>query len=413
MSESVFTRDPGETKQGAVPPGPVAKMKPAPWPSLADWDRPPNNRWSFQNMSQLFPTAVVSRGNGAVSELPRRPRELGGVAVTRLDGSVATVEEILAETYSDGFLVLHRGAIVSELYFNGMTAETRHLAQSVSKSVIGCLAGILAEKGLIDLERPVEEIVPALAQSGYAGAKLWQLLDMRSGVRFCEDYTDATAEFVFLDMAAGWKERSRSEAPSSIRQLLRGVERERPHGGDIQYRSIETDAVAWACEVATGRPLDDLVSEEIWARIGAERDAFFTVDGEGTCLADGGFNATLRDFGRFGQMCLDLGSFNGRQIVPASWLAGSRKGDLDAFTAHHGVQRDWYPAPTYRRQWWVLDNASGLHCARGVFGQLILIDPVHDLVAVKLSSWPDFLNADYAVNSYRAILAIAEELGGR
>ena len=170
MSESVFTRDPGETKQGAVPPGPVAKMKPAPWPSLADWDRPPNNRWSFQNMSQLFPTAVVSRGDWAVSELPRRPRELGGVAVIRLDGSVATVDEILAETYSDGFLVLHRGAIVSELYFNGMTAETRHLAQPVSKSVIGCLAGILAEKGLIVLERAVEEIVPALARSGYAGA---------------------------------------------------------------------------------------------------------------------------------------------------------------------------------------------------------------------------------------------------
>jgi CubicO group peptidase (beta-lactamase class C family) len=362
-------------------------------------------------MSQLFPTAPVGRGSGPVSAFARRPQDVGGVTLTRLDGRSASVDEVLDDTYSDGFLVLHRGAIVCERYFNGMTAETRHLSQSVSKSLVGCLAGILIGRGLIDPDRPLEDYVPDLAAGGYAGAAVWQPLDMRSGVRFTEDYSDPQADFIYLDMAAGWKARSRPEAPATIRRLLAGVGRARPHGGPVQYRSIETDAVAWVCEAASGLPLQRLLAEAIWAPLGAERDAYFTVDGEGTCLADGGFNATLRDYGRFGQMCLELGAYNGRQIVPADWIDGSRRGDEAAFGTYHASQRAWYPAPCYRRQWWVLDNASGLSCARGVFGQLILVDPVHELVAVKLSSWPEFLNANHAVDSYRAVMAIAAALG--
>lgn len=413
MNDSAVSPDHGKGIPGQPgQPGhePVTKSKPVPWPSLANWDKPPGNRWSFQNMSQLFPTAVVSRGSEPVCEFARRPRDLARIAVTRLDGSVGVVEDILSETYTDGFLVLHRGVIVSEQYFNGMTPETRHLAQSVSKSVVGCLTGILVGQGLIDLKIPVDHYVSELSQSGYAGAKLGQVLDMRSGVRFSEDYTDLEAEYVYLDMAAGWKERTRLGAPSSIRNLLLWVDQERPHGGDIQYRSIETEVLAWVCEAVTGKPLHELISEEIWSRIGAERDSYFTVDGEGTCLADGGFNATLRDYARFGQMCLNKGLFNGQQIIPDNWIKQCRQGDTDAFANHHKIQRDWYPNPTYSRQWWVLDNQTGVHCARGVFGQLIHIDPVHDLVAVKLSTWPDFLNADYAVNTYRAIESIAAHL---
>lgn len=410
MSSPVTVTGDGAVGGGRPGRGSATLRDPTSWPSLADWDRPPHNRWSFQNMSRLFPTAVVSRGTGPVCALPRRERDLGRIAVLRWDGGTGTVDEILAETFTDGFLVLHRGAVVLERYFNGMTPETRHLAQSVSKSVVGCLAGILAGRGLVDLDAPVEHYVPELAEGGYAGAKLRHVLDMRSGVRFGEDYTDPTAEYIYLDMAAGWKERTRKGAPPSIRELLLWVERDRPHGGDIQYRSIETDVIAWVCEAATGKPLHDLVSEEIWRPLGAERDAYYTVDGRGTSLADGGFNATLRDYARFGQMCLDLGRFNGHRIVPEDWIRRSRHGDTRAFLTHHGIQRDWYPDPTYSRQWWVLDNAAGVHCARGVFGQLIHIDPRHDLVAVKLSTWPEFLNAGFAVNTYRAVSAIAGHL---
>jgi CubicO group peptidase (beta-lactamase class C family) len=412
MTETGLRSDPDRDQGDEATPASIA-ARPTTWPTLENWDQPPHNRWTFLNMSQLFPTAVVSRGTGPVRDFSHRAQDLGRIAVTRWDGTAATVAEILEETYTDGFLILHRGEIVCEQYFNGMTPETRHLAQSVSKSVVGCLAGILVGRGLLDLEAPVETYVPELSQSGYAGAKLWQVLDMRSGVRFREDYTDAAAEYIYLDMAAGWKERDRPEAPASIRDLLLWVEQERPHGGAIQYRSIECDVVAWVCEAAAGKPLHDLVSEEIWSRLGAERDAYFTVDGQGICLADGGFNATLRDYARFGQMCLHGGAFNGQQIVPADWIARSRHGDTEAFAAYHGIQRDWYPEPTYSRQWWILDNQTGVHTARGVFGQLIHIDPPRDLVAVKLSTWPDFLNADFGVNTYRAIDAIAAQLANQ
>ncbi|MBT3702251.1 MAG: serine hydrolase [Alphaproteobacteria bacterium] len=393
----------GEVMQGTPPP--VDKRV-----TLENWDTPPFISWSFQNMAQIFPVVSVSRGKGPVARLDQNLQDLTGISVTRLDNSQTTVGGVLADTNTDGFLVLHKGEIITEEYFGGMTADTLHLAQSVSKSIVGTLAGIFLNSGLLDLGARVQTYVPELANSGYANATIKNLLNMQTGVQFNEDYTDPDAEFALLDMAAGWKDRITGTEPETIYDLLVSIAEDRRHGEYFQYRSIDTDVLAWVCERVGGARLAELISREIWSKIGAEKDALFTTDKAGTSLADGGFNATLRDFARFGQMHLQMGRFNDQQLASTEWFRSCRSGDSDKFKVLYSEFAEHYPRAAYANQWWVVDSEREMYAARGVFGQLICIDPATELVVVKLSSWANFLDFDRNIHTHRMIEAIANYL---
>ena len=379
--------------------------------TLANWDLPPFNRWSFQNVRSILPTRAIPRGRGPVEPLPQSPQALEAVTFTDLDGSRRSVADMLASTYTDGFLLLHRGRIVLERYMNGMSEVTLHLSQSVVKSFVGTLIGIMTGRGLLALDRPVSHYVPELAATGYAGATLGQVLDMRSGVRFVEDYLDPASEVGMLDRAAGWKPALPGEVLGGIYDFILTLRQERPHGGAFAYRSIETDVLGWVLERATGQGLADLLSQEIWQPLGCEFDASIAIDRAGTCQADGGLNACLRDYARLGLLYLQEGAWNGRQILPAAWVAACRTGDREAFLPFYGERFAAFPDSAYSRQWWVYDRKRGRHAASGIFGQMILIDPVQELVAVKLSSWPDPLNDAMRLSTLRAIDAMADSLG--
>ena len=121
------------------------------------------------------------------------------VEVTRVDGSRATVADVLADTFTDAYAVLQDGSLVAEAYHPTGGPHQTHAVLSITKSVVGCVAGILADRGLLDPSRDVVDYVPELADSGYAGATAQDLLDMRSGVRFREEYTNPDAEVRQLD----------------------------------------------------------------------------------------------------------------------------------------------------------------------------------------------------------------------
>ena len=378
-------------------------------PNLMNWDTGPFNRWSFQNVRSMVPTVDVPRGTGPVIPFDANLQDFSALTFTSVTGQHKTVGHCLAETYTDGFLVLSRGRIVTELYFNDMTPTTLHLAQSVSKSVVGALTGILHGEGLVDLYAPLASVVPELAACGYADATLEQVLDMQSGVRFDENYTSKESDIAKVDVAAGWRPSPDPFKRPSLREIITGLPKIRAHGEKFEYRSIETDLIAWVLERATGRGLADLVSDRIWSRIGAERDAYFTVDQAGSALADGGFNATLRDYARFGAMMLNGGRVGGVQVVPETWVDAIGLGDPSKF---HEPYNWLSPNGAYRLQWWLHDAAEGDFMARGVFGQLIYVNRKHDFMAVKLSTWPDYLNPNFSADALRSLRAIRSALGG-
>jgi CubicO group peptidase (beta-lactamase class C family) len=161
--------------------------------TLANWQDPPFNRWAFQHVRELIPTARIPRGDGPVWRLPRAERDLGGIRFAVAGGEM-TIADLLAQTCTDGFCVLHRGRIVAEQYFNAMAPDTPHLLMSVSKSVTAAVAGVLAGRGQLDVSDRVTAIVPELAGTSFDGATVQHLLDMRAGTAFNEDYADPRAD---------------------------------------------------------------------------------------------------------------------------------------------------------------------------------------------------------------------------
>lgn len=374
-----------------------------------DWDRAPWNRWSFQNVRQILPTTEVWRGDGEADPFACRPVDLVDLEFNDSSGDAQTLQDWIDSSYTDGIVVLHRGAIVFEQYHNGMTARTLHLSQSVAKSIVGSVAGILAGLGLLDPAERVSAYLPELEQTAWKGATLRQVLDMTTGVRYVEDYEARDSDIAITDIASGWKPAPPGvEAPGCMwEQILSLTKTVRPHGEMFQYRSIETDVLAHCLERVTKTRLAELVSREIWQPLGCEQSACFTVDAAGYAMADGGFNATLRDYARFGRMMLNRGRVNGEQIVPEQWID-------DIHNADHSVFGEPYtqaaPNGAYRNQFWVEDVSKKAYMARGVFGQLIYIDPQHDLVVVKLSSWPEFTSVPRLVTTLNAIHRIADVL---
>ncbi len=387
------------------PPPPEAR------PALENWDRHPFTSWSFRNMRRLFPTAGIARGPGPVWTLPARKQNLDALTFATADGKRSDVASMLAATDTDGFLVLHRGRIVCERYEGGLDETGLHLAMSVTKSFVGTLFGIFEARGLFDLDEPVTRYVPELAGTAYEGATIRHVLDMQSGVRFNEDYTDPASDAARIDWSFGWKKLPEGEPYLTVYELIRSLaDRELPHGDTFRYRSIETETLGWIIERATGTHLATLLSRELWQPMGMEFDADIALDRAGTAMADGGLSASLRDFGRFGQMYLDQGVANGRQIVPAAWVRACRTGCNEKFNdpAFGGRQ----PKQAYSRQWWIRDLETGTAMARGIHGQLIYVDPPRDMVVVKVSSWPTARNPAWLADTFAMIDAIGAALGG-
>lgn len=401
------------TYKNSETPPPIMQGSPPPPEhriTLENWDRPPFNRWSFQHVREVLPTAPVKPGGAAVRQFGTNSQDFSGLDVELFDGEKVTLEELFDRTYTDGFLVIHRGEVVYERYFNGMEPDTLHLSQSVAKSFCAVLAGILIGRGVIDPDAPLQEYVPEFARCGYGTASLRHCLDMRSGVKFAEAYTDPDSHMGALDVAAGWKPKRAADNPDTVFDMILGLEQDREHGGPFEYRSIETDAMVIAMERATDEKLTDLVSREIWRKMGAEFEANFTVDASGYALGCGGLSAALRDYGRFGQMMLDGGRVDGEQVVPADFVARCSQADATAFA---GYYKEFYPNGAYGNKFWMADASHPAFMARGVFGQLIHINPQADMVTVKLSSWPDFLNPILAWNTANAVTAITRELTGQ
>lgn len=392
---------------------PAARERPgppvSPVPAHFHWDRAPRNRWTFQHVRELVPTVEVWRGKGPVRPFERDEAGLEELRIADDSGARISLDALMDATFTDGFLVLKDGVIRHERYFNGMTERTPHLSQSVAKSITGTVAAMLVKQGLLDPAEPITTYLPELSETAYRGATLQHVLDMTTGVRFDESYEDPYSEMGKLDVAAGWNPPPPGTDPdfpwpSHVWELIASLKTlDRPHGETFTYRSIETDVMAHAMERASGRRLAQLVSEELWQKIGAEESGFFTVDRAGYALADGGFNATLRDYARFGQFILE----GGRGLLPERWLETTRtRNDADQTNAQTEARKDAY----YRNQFWVEDGVSRNLMCLGVFGQLIHVDFARQMVTVKLSTWPDFLSPSHHVSAMNAVHAIAEHL---
>jgi len=375
-------------------------------------------RWAYQHVDEVLPTArIAARWTAAASPAANgetHRQKLDTLEVRLPDDERVTVRDVLERTDTDAWVVLQGGQVVVEEYAGSMNLGTRHLLQSVSKSVTATVVGALVGRAVVDPGALVTDYVPDLAGSGYAGAAVRHLLDMRSGVGFVEDYDHARSDSRRLEASAGWA-RVPSGEPRSMRELLVALRQVRPHGGPFEYRSCETAVLGWVCQSATGTPFSELASDLVWSRLGAQDDAYITVDPEGMGAFDGGICVTAGDLARFGAMVVQGGrSLSGHQVVPRAWVDDVFTGADDSAEVF-ASSADGAPMPggMYRSQFWSPSSRRDLVVGLGIHGQMVFMDRATGVVGAKLSTWPRPEDPWKQAATLRMFDAVSAHLGGR
>ena len=334
------------------------------------WQAGPWNRWSYQHVDEVVAVDAVDHDPGRTS-----------VWASAMGGLDDLVDSLVADAWADGVLVAQRGMIVCERYANGMTPETLHISQSVGKSVLGLLVGVLAGRGVLRRDDRATTYVPEVKGSGYDGATVGHLLDMTVAIDFVEDYAD----FWRYDAACGWHPPA-PDGPATILGYLQTIgPAPWSHGERFHYASPNTDLLGLIVQRAAGRRLAELIGDQLWAPLGAERGAQLTVDGSGTAVISGGFCACLRDYARLGQLVADAGA----RIVPDAWVDSLGDGSPEAWAAATVDPLARAGTTGYANQWWCLD---GRPTARGIHGQLLTVQRATGSVITVLSSQPEALD---------------------
>lgn len=380
--------------------------------TLANWRQHPFSAWAFRNVRELLPTANIAR-----SPEPTTPsfgqRYLEDVVFAGRSGEMTNVSEALRTSHTDGIVVMHRGQVVSEWYANGLAPGTPHLIFSVSKSIAGTLGGILAECGKLDPDAPVTRYIPEMERSVYGGScTVRHLLDMSVGIRFDEDYMASDGDVINYRRSTGWEPSEAGVPPTHLRQYLQTLRPNgTPHGQTFHYVSTNTDVLGWVYERACGISYAKILSQYLWQPMGAQHDAYITVDSRGAARVAGGICATLRDLARFGEMMRNHGVSNGRQVVPAWWIDDIRRnGNAEAWS--RGDLTKVFPNGNYRSKWYTIDRSQSTFAAVGIHGQWIYIDPANATVIARVSSQPLPMDLDLDhmwLRGYRAIATRLDE----
>lgn len=359
----------------APPPDPSLPVSTVPAP-VQDLRRKMNdadvNALTFRDMDQLFTTRTVAR-SGPVWQLPRADHPLD--FTYEYQGQRYTPEQFLDRTFTNALLVMKDGVIVSEIYRNNTDDRTRFIGWSMTKSIVSILIGCALQEGRIkSMDDQITAYLPELKGGGYDGVTIRQILQMRSGVDYEERY-----DFGNPGIAARNHEHSLVQNVTRFADMGRTIPRAHPPGEHWQYKTLDTAILGWLLErVSGGSTLAAYAAQRLWEPLGAERDGFFIMDGPpgvGREFSGAGFNASLRDFARIGQMMLQDGVADGRRIVPADWVQAST-------TARPGPG----PDPGYGYQWWIPNGHS--FQALGLQGQYIFVDRTTRTVVVKLSYFP-------------------------
>lgn len=373
-------------------------------PPLDQWQFAPYLQWSMQNIQSFLPVRPIRRGVRS-TEFGSRAAELGTLSVAHpWEDRHASFAEVMAMTDTDGWMMTVGGSVVGEEYSGTLAPGGMHLLMSVSKSLTATTAGLLAASGELDLERPVTDYVPRLSGSGYDGALVRHLVDMRTGVRFSEEYLNDGAEVRLLEEAIGWAPKRHPEVPDTLLDFLATLGQQGPHGGAFDYKSCETDVLGFVIEGATGQPAADVMSDRLWQPMGAEFDAHVGVDSAGSGMFDGGVSAALRDLVRFGNLFVNGGAaLDGVPVLPEWWVDDTYAGGPDSREAFaNAVEPTLMPGGMYRNGFWFPGESGDVMLALGIHGQMIYMNRVTGVVGAKVSSWPTPQNAERLFWTLRA-----------
>tara|TARA_Y100000996_G_scaffold258529_1_gene203587 strand:- start:136 stop:1278 length:1143 start_codon:yes stop_codon:yes gene_type:complete len=376
-----------------------------------NWLTAPINKKSFQNIESLFDTIRLKRSSDAPSEIPLNLQSLDSIEMQNIEGQTQSFREMMDSTHTDSFLVLKNGEIIFEEYFNDMSSDSLHLMNSITKSFIGMLVGILSDEGIFDTKDKITKYLPELNDTGFSETTIQSALDMSSAVKFEEDYDDPLCEFWREAAVVGWRPDLVDEnSPKTLLDFALSLkEKEQEEMEGYHYRSVLTNVIAMVIERAANKRVQDLLEKYLWQKLKTEQDAVIVVDKTGLPFVGAGMNACTRDLARFGQMILNDGLYEEEQIVPKQWIDSTRIGDdgyRERFAkSDHG---EMLPGGHYKNKMWVA-NSDEMMCI-GIFGQTIHINRNTGTVIVKFSSFPEPADELMFANSFILLATISNSV---
>jgi len=354
--------------------------------TLSNFQFGPINRWSYSHIREILPTINIEHDNNRILTLNRDKSFLDDFSISH-ENQMQSIDKIARDWYIDGLLILKNGNIVFEKYYNHLNEDKPHLMNSISKSVVGLLAGKIENDGIIDFSQTISHYIPELTESGWGPDSLQAVLDMKDGSNYTEDYPDFTTTFRLQDCVIGWIEADYCPKNLAIGgyDFFPTIDRDESNVGKFNYRSGSTDVIGWVLEEATGKSLATLISENIWRPMGAEHDAYITVDKSGFALASRGMNSTLRDLSRMGLLVLNKGIAFGEQVIPAAYIEDMHAQSGDSNWPYKAPEN---AKPFYRSFWWGKGNEERDLNGVGIHGQFLRISPEAGIVIAMYSSWP-------------------------
>jgi CubicO group peptidase (beta-lactamase class C family) len=368
---------------------------------------PPYNRWSYQHMRMLYPSAGIPNADRPSPIKRSIDPGIAGLTVSKPDdsgnpsGESVAMDAYLMETYTDALVVVKGDQIVFEEYFNSMHPAQPHQMMSVTKSFTGLFGLMAVEDGHASESDPVIKHVPELRAAGaFKDATFGQVLDMTNSMDFTEVYDDPESGIRHYGVVLGLMEpvAGRTYA-GSIYEYLPTLPKDPQyeHGEIFHYQTPKTDVVNWVTNRVTGASFQDSLYSKLWSKLGTDSEAYVLLDKNATLFAGGGLNASPLDLARFAMMMINDGRFNGQQVVAPSVIKKLSDGaSRQAFSNGpdaKGIMAngDW----SYRAQWWVRHTPDKeAFTAIGIHGQWIYIDLSRNVAIVKQSSQPTSA-ADY------------------
>ena len=357
---------------------------------------------NFRSMENIFPSRPIAKSTNPY-KLQENIRELN--VSYKFGGKNYAMPDLLDRTFTTGILVVKNDAIVYEQYFRGNSASARNTSWSIAKSFISALVGIAIAEGKINsVNDPITKYVPELINSGYNNVPIKHILQMSSGVRFDEGYSNPTSDInellPKLFLYARPMDRAIFDFPS-----------DKASGKDLNYMSLDSHVLGLLLRRVTGRNIADYFQAKLWQPIGAESDASWLTDLYGTEVTFCGLNATLRDYAKFGLLYLHEGNLNGKQIIPQSWIKESVLPDRPDLQAG-ATDFNEYAGFGYQYQWWIPPhpNTDGEFVALGHCGQFLYINPKHQVIIVKTSAAEESLTSEIRLETIAFLRAIVNSL---
>jgi len=280
------------------------------------------------------------------------------------------LDEHLKKYRSAAFLVVHKGQLLNEHYFNSYTEKSRTNSFSMAKTVLTMLVGIAIKEGYIDsFDQPIIDFLPEFKGNQYAPtATIAHLSSMTSGYAWDEDYYSAFSPTVKLLYG------------DDIEQFVLSGDFDEKPGSQYYYSSASTQLLGILLKRALTKQLpnntlSDYLSTALWQPLGMNDDAQWHLDDRGMELTFCCINSNARNFAKLGQLLLNQGQWQGVELIPSQFVQTMLQPDK---VAHYGYST-----------WLNKQHTPNFYSFTGHLGQYIINVPDHDLVIVRLGeTWP-------------------------